>query len=97
MAAVAELHDVEARGDVGRAVLAVLQMHRQRAEVGRLAFQHHLLNRRILGRNLDRLVRTGEPLGDRGKKPRRICVERQREPLAGAHDIADQLGLLRPA
>ena len=47
MAAVAELHDVEAGGDIGRAVLAVLQMHRQRAEVGRLAFQHHLLHRRV--------------------------------------------------
>ena len=55
MAGVAEPHDVEAGGNIGRAILAVLQMHGQRAEIGLLAFQHHLLHRRVGGRDLDRL------------------------------------------
>ena len=50
VAAVAELHDIEAGRDIRRAVLAVLQMHRQCTEVRCLAFQHNLLNRRVLGR-----------------------------------------------
>ena len=96
VAGVAELHDVEAGGDIGRAVLAVLQMHRQRAEIGVLALQHHLLHRRVGGRDLHRLVRIGEPLGDRRQQARLVGVERQRQPLARAHDVADQFGLLRP-
>jgi len=54
----------------------MLQMHRQRAEIGRLAFQHNLLHRRVLGRNLHRLVRTSEPFGDGGEKPGFVGVER---------------------
>jgi hypothetical protein len=95
MAGVAELHDVEAGGNVGRAVFAVLQMHRQRAEIGLLALQHHLLHRGVRRRDLHRLVRTGETLRDRREQPCLVGVERKRKTLARSHDVADQLGLLR--
>ncbi len=73
----------------------MLQMHRQRAEIGLLAFQDDLLHRRVARRDLDRLDRVVEPLRDDRKKSRFVGVERNCEAFAGAHDVADQLGLFR--
>ena len=70
-------------------------MHRQRAEIGVLAFQHHLLDRRILGFDLHRLDRIREPLRQLRHQAGLIGVERQRQPLARRHHVANQLRLLR--
>ena len=91
----AEPHDIEAGGDIGRAVLAVLQMHRQRTKIGLLALQHHLLHRSVLGRDFHWLVRIREPSSDRRKQPALVGVERERQSLARSHNVADQLCFFR--
>ena len=49
---------IDAGGNVRRAVGAVLQMHRQRGEIGLVVLEHDLLHRRLLRRHLDRRMQT---------------------------------------
>ena len=85
--------EVEARRDVGCSVEPVLQVHRQRREVGRIALVHHMLHRRVL--DPQGLVRRLQALLHRRHQLALVAVERERQAPPRAHDVADELGLLR--
>ena len=87
---------VDRSGDVGRAVEPVLEMHRERREVGRLAGLHHLLHRRLAPATLRRSAawwrggagsrRRGAP-AQRRRRGRRGCGSTPRcRPVPGAPD-----------
>ena len=86
---------VDARGDVRRAVGAVLQMRRQRAQVRLVALEHDLLHRRLLRRHFRRRQRLRQPLLQRAEQAALVGIERKRQPPTRTHDVADKLGLLR--
>ena len=67
--------EVDRGGDVGRAVGAVLQMHRQRGEVGVVAGQHDLLRRRLGARDLDDLGLVAQPPLDFAQQLVRLDAE----------------------
>ena len=77
--------EVDAGGNIRRAVGAVLQMHRQRAEIGVVALEHHLLHRRLLRRHRHRRMQCLEALAERRKSSRSsvssACASRLREPM----------------
>ena len=78
--------------DVGRAVVAVLQMNRKRGEVG-IAFDHLL--RRCLLHLRDRL-RLAETLEHLGQQTVRRRAERDREARAAGGDVRGELGAAGP-
>ena len=74
----------------------MLQVNRQRGEVGRLAGEHDLLGRRLRPRDLDDLRLDGEPAPDLAGQFAWGHPEGVRDPGAAAGDIAHQLLALRP-
>ena len=85
---------IDAGGNVRCAVGAMLQMHRQRGEVSFVLLEHDLLHRRLLRRHPDGRLQAIEALVDRAQKIALVGAERGGEPLARAHDVADQFGFL---
>ncbi len=85
---------VDRGGDIGPAVGAVLQMHRQPGQVGVGAGQHHRLAGRLGARHLEHLRLVAQPPLDLLQQLVRLDAERRRDPRAAAHDVADQFRLL---
>ena len=82
--------EVHAGGDVGAAVLAVLQMHRQLGEVDVGAGHHHLLHRRLVAAHLDEFRLGAQPAQDFRQQLLRRGAERLGEARAARERIADQ-------
>ena len=89
-----ELREVETGGNIRRAVLAVLKVHRQSTKIGILACEHDFLHRRFLGRDFHRLLQVCQAFRQRRKQPGLVGVERDREPPPRTHHIANELGAL---
>ena len=87
---------VDAGGDIGRAVEPVLQVDRQRGQVGIVAGQHDIVHRSVRGRHLDRSDRMAQAFAQDGGKAGLVGLERGGKAAPGAHHVADELGLLRP-
>ena len=87
---------IDAGGDVGRAVEPVLEVHRQRGQIGLVAGQHDLMHRRLRGRHLDRRQRMAQALAQHRGKASLVGVERGGQAATRSHDVADELRLLRP-
>ena len=66
-------------------------MHQQRGEVGVLAFQYHLVHRRLRGRNLERRDGSGEAPQHFLQQAALVGTEGEREAPPAAHDVADEL------
>ena len=91
------IDDVVDRGrDIGPAVGAVLEMHRQRGEVGVVAGQHDLLHRRLGAGDLDDLRLVAQPPQHFGSSSSGATPKARAMPRAAADDVADQLLPLRP-
>ena len=76
--------------DVGASVAAVLKMDRKPREVGGFAVPDHLLNRRVIARDLDDLGLDAEPAHDLGAQLLRGDAERAGKARPASHDVADQ-------
>jgi hypothetical protein len=87
--------EVDARGNIGRAVGAVAKMDGKLCEIGVIAGEHHLLHRRLPARHLKNFRRVAQPTQHLGQKRIRLDAERAREPRAAAGDIGDELGAFR--
>ncbi len=87
---------IDAGGNIGRAVEPVLHVHRQRCEIGVVAGQHHLVHGRLARGDLDRGDRMLQAFPQHCGKSGFIGVECRRQAPACAHDVADELGSLRP-
>src|SRR5690606_3135274 len=88
--------EVDGCGKVRSAVTGVLQMDRQRGEVGVIALEYDLMDRCHAGWDLDRVDRRAQPFDDGGADlflgdPERLCDAATR-----AHDIADEFMSVRP-
>ena len=90
-AAAWEQREIEAGGNIGRTVLPVLDMRRQRAEVGGIAGKHDLVNGRLLRRHLDRRLRPLQPLLQRGEQAASHPCRARAPAVAATHRIADEL------
>ncbi len=88
--------DVDAGGDVRRAVLAVLEMNGKPGEVGIGAGQHHLMHRRLTARYFHRRDGRFDPRQDFLEQVVFRHVEGERQPPPRAHHIAGEFRLLRP-
>ncbi len=87
--------EIHRSGDEGRAVLAVLQMHRKRREVGIVAGEDNLVRRGLGGRHLDNVGFEPQAAADFGGQLVRRDTEGARDAAAAAGDIADEFMPLR--
>ena len=88
--------EVDARGDVGAAVLLMLDVERQAGEVDVVAPPDRLMHRRLRRRHLQHRLRIGHAAHELVRDVALRHAQRRGEPLAAAGDRRDHLALLRP-
>ena len=88
-------HEIDRGRDVGPAVGAMAEMHRQLGEIGLVAGQHDLLHGRFGARDLEDLRLVAQPALDLRHQAARLDPEGAREPGAAAGDVGDEFLPLR--